>query len=116
MKAFDLTTTPHAPVSSPTPGARAAVLHDQGQVRVRRIELDAGGAIPPCQMNDDVVFVMLQGSVVVTSGADEELVVAPGAVYIPGGATTRSLRALEPSLILAVLCKGTPEDSPTMQA
>jgi len=116
MKAFDLTTTPHAPVNSPTPGARAAVLHDQGQVKVRRIELDAGGAIPPCQMNDDVVFVMLQGSVLVTSGADEELVAAPGAVYIPGGATTRSLRALEPSLILAVLCRSAPKDPPAAGA
>jgi hypothetical protein len=48
----------------------------------------------------------------VTSGADEELVAAPGAVYIPGGATTRSLRALEPSLILAVLCKGARTDDP----
>ncbi|MEI6451993.1 MAG: hypothetical protein WCP98_18870, partial [Actinomycetes bacterium] len=70
------------------------------------------GAIPPCQMSDDVVFVMLRGSVLVTSGADEELVAAPGAVYIPGGATTRSLRALEPALIVAVLCKGAPADSP----
>ena len=112
MKVFDLTTTPHAPVSSPTPGARAAVLLDEGQARVRRIELDAGSVIPPCQMSDDVVFVMLRGAVIVTSGADEELVAAPGAVYIPGGATTRSLRALEHSLILAVLCKGAREDPP----
>jgi len=112
MKAFDLTTTPHAPVASPAPGARAAVLLDQGQAKVRRIELDAGGSIPPCQMSDDVVFIMLRGAVMVTSGADEELVVAPGAVYIPGGATTRSLRALEPSLILAVLCKGARTDDP----
>lgn len=116
MKAFDLAATPRAPVTSPAPGARAAVLLDEGQAKVRRIELDAGGAIPPCQMSDDVVFVMLEGSVLVTSGADEELVVAPGAVYIPGGATTRSLRALEPSLILAVLCKGAPEDPPTAKA
>ena len=116
MKAFDLAATPHAPVTSPAPGARAAVLLDEGQAKVRRIELDAGGVIPPCQMSDDVVFVMLQGSVLVKSGADEELVVAPGAVYIPGGATTRSLRALEHSLILAVLCKGAPADSPPAPA
>ena len=46
----------------------------------------------------------------------EELVAAPGAVYVPGGATTRSLRALEPSLILAVLCKGASQDSPVAAA
>jgi quercetin dioxygenase-like cupin family protein len=116
MKAFDLTTIPHAPVTSPAPGAHAAVLLDQGQAKMRRIELDAGGTIPPCQMSEDVVFVMLRGSVMVTAGADEELVAAPGAVYIPGGATTRSLRALEPSLIVAVLCKRTREDPPATNA
>ena len=116
MKAFDLTATPSVPVASPANGARAAVLLDQGQAKVRRIELDAGGAIPPCQMSDDVVFVMLRGSVMVTAGPQEELVAAPGAVYVPGGATTRSLRALEPSLILAVLCKGASQDSPVAAA
>ena len=116
MKALDLTIIPHVSVTSPAPCARAAVLLDQGQAKVRRIELDAGGTIPPCQMSEDVVFVMLRGSVMVTSGADEELVAAPGAVYVPGGATTRSLRALEPSLILAVLCKGAREDSPAANA
>jgi len=112
MKTFDLAAAPSVPVAVPASGIHAAMLLDEGQAKVRRIELDAGGAIPPCQMSDDVVFVMLQGSVVVTSGADEELVAAPGAVYIPGGATTRSLRAHEPSLILAVLCKGARTDDP----
>lgn len=112
MKTFDLTAAPSAPTSSPASGARAAVLLDQGRAKVRRIELDAGGTIPPCRMNDDVVFVMLRGSVLVTAGTEEEIVAAPGAAYIPRGATTRSLRALEPSQILAVLCKGAPEDPP----
>jgi hypothetical protein len=67
-------------------------------------------------MSDDVVFVMLRGSVLVTSGSEEELVAAPGAMYIPGGATTRSLRALEPSLVLAVLCKGAREEPPAANA
>jgi len=116
MKSFDLTAAPSAPVAGPAPGARACVLLDEGQAKVRRIELDAGGAIPPCQMSDDVVFVMLRGSVLVTAGSEEELVAAPGAVYIPGGATTRSLRALEPSLVLAVLCKGAREDPPAANA
>jgi quercetin dioxygenase-like cupin family protein len=116
MKTFDLTAVPSGLAASPAPGARAALLLDQGQAKVRRIELDAGGVVPPCQMSDDVVFVMLRGSVLVTSGSEEELVAAPGAVYIPGGATTRSLRALEPSLVLAVLCKGAREDPPAANA
>ena len=113
MKTFDLAAAPSGLVTCPAPGAQAAVLLDQGQAKVRRIELDAGAAIPPCQMSDDVVFVVLRGSVLVTAGAEEELVTAPAAAYIPGGATTRSLHAVEPALILAVLCKGTSAGSAT---
>jgi len=110
MKAFDLAAGSGVPAASPAPGVSVAVILAEGKAKMRRIELDAGSAIPPCQMSEDVVFVVLRGSVLVTAGADEECVAAPGAAYIPGGATTRSLRALEPSLILAVLCKGARED------
>jgi quercetin dioxygenase-like cupin family protein len=116
MKAFDLTALPSAPVAGLASGARASVLLDEGRAKVRRIELDAGGVVPPCQMSEDVVFVVLRGLVLVTAGAEEECVAAPGAAYIPGGATTRSLRALEPSLILAVLCKGPREEPPAAKA
>ena len=116
MRTFDLTAAASGHVASPASGARATVLLDQGKAKVRRIELDAGGVVPPCRMSDDVVFVVLRGSVLVTAGSEEELVAAPGAVYIPGGATTRSLRALKPSLILAVLCKGACEDPPAAKA
>ncbi len=112
MKTFDLTTVPSGLAPASASGTRVAVLLDQGQAKLRRIELDADEVIPPCRMSDDVAFVVLRGSVFVTAGSEEELVAAPGAVYIPGGATTRSLRALEPSLILAVLCKGAREDPP----
>jgi quercetin dioxygenase-like cupin family protein len=105
VKSFDLNRAPSESAATPAPGVRAAVLLDQEQAKMRRIELDAGGAIPPCQMAEDVVFVVLRGLVVITAGADEEAVAAPGAVYVPGGATTRSLRATEPSLVLAVLCR-----------
>jgi len=116
MKIFDLTAVPSGPITSPSSGARAAVLLDEGQAKVRRMELDAGSRIPPCRMSDDVVFVLLRGSVLITAGPEDELVAAPGAVYIPGGTTTRSLQALESSLILAVLCKGAAAGSPAADA
>ena len=116
MKTFDLTAAPSGVAPASASGARVAVFLDRGQAKLRRIELDAGGVVPPCQMSDDVVFVVLRGSVLVTSGSEEELVAAPGAAFIPGGATTRPLRALEPSLVLAVLCKGAREDPPAANA
>jgi len=80
----------------------AAVLLDEPHVRVRRIDLAAGGGIPPCRMHDDVVFVVLAGRVRFRSEGDESVVDAPGAVYVPGGATERSMDALAPSTVLAV--------------
>jgi len=39
------------------------VLLEHDQMKVRRIELAAGARIPPCQMQEDVVFVVLTGRV-----------------------------------------------------
>ncbi|NMC68576.1 MAG: hypothetical protein GYA57_00755 [Myxococcales bacterium] len=80
----------------------AKVLLDEPNVRVRRIQLAGGGGIPPCRMQEDVVFVVLSGRVRFRSEGDECLVEAPGAVYVPGGATERSMDALAPSLVVAV--------------
>ncbi len=85
-------------------GFGASVLLEHDQMKVRRIELASGAQIPPCQMQEDVVFVVLAGRVTFRSEGDETLVVTPGAVFIPGGATTRSMEAHEASLVLAVLC------------
>jgi hypothetical protein len=106
------------------------VLLDEGGCKVRRIALPEGAVIPPCRMEHDVVFVVLEGRVLFTTGqksddgAVPELakvdvvetteadavetaeVAAPGAVFVAGGALSRSMRALMPSLVLAVLCRG----------
>jgi len=83
----------------------ASVLFNQEAVKIRRIELAAGARIPPCRMKEDVVFVVIDGRVTFRTEGEESVVNAPGAVFIPGGATTRSMEADEPSLVLAVLCK-----------
>jgi len=89
-------------------GFAAEVLLEHDQMKVRRIELAAGARIPPCQMQEDVVFVVLGGRVTFRADEEEALVVPPGAVFIPGGATTRSMEAHEASLVLAVLCRRSP--------
>ena len=81
------------------------VLLEHDQMKVRRIELAAGARIPPCQMQDDVIFIVLNGRVTFCTDGEETLVAPPGAVFIPGGATTRSMEAHEASLVLAVLCR-----------
>ena len=81
------------------------VLLEHDQMKVRRIELAAGARIPPCQMQEDVVFIVVAGRVTFRAEEAEVLVTPPGAVFIPGGTTTRSMEAHETSLVLAVLCR-----------
>ncbi|MCX6567020.1 MAG: hypothetical protein NTW38_11470 [Candidatus Aminicenantes bacterium] len=89
------------------------MLLDEGRVKVRRIDLAAGVRIPPCEMKEDVVFVVLSGRVAFSSESSTASVDAPGAVYIPGGDATRSMTAESPARVLAVLCRAsdTPESA-----
>ena len=108
MMRIDLGSTP----ARTDGGFAASVLLEHDQLKVRRIVLAAGARIPPCQMQEDVVFVVVTGRITFRAEADETLVAAPWAVFIPGGATTRSMEAHEASLVLAVLCRrgaATPE-------
>jgi hypothetical protein len=84
---------PFAPGST---GPEVEVLLAEGRAKVRRIDLAAGARIPPCVMKEDVVF---------TSESSSETVEAPGAVYIPGGDATRSMKAESATRVLAVLCR-----------
>ena len=97
---LDLDTAP-----AQSDGFVSSVLLEHDQMKVRRIELAAGARIPPCQMQEDVAFIVITGRITFRAEEDEELVVPPGAVFIPGGATTRSMEAHEDSLVLAVLCR-----------
>jgi quercetin dioxygenase-like cupin family protein len=83
----------------------ATVLFEQGMVKVRRIELGAGAVIPPCRMQEDVLFIVIEGRVAFIAEGDKAVVSAPNAIFITGGATTRSMEAEEDSLVFAVLCK-----------
>ncbi|HBN07758.1 MAG TPA: hypothetical protein DD435_03595 [Cyanobacteria bacterium UBA8530] len=99
MKVFEL----QRGVDDPPSGVE--LLMDEGTAKIRRIDLPAGGSIPPCKMSEDVVFVVLSGKVVMVSGEEKALVTAPSAVYIPGGAVDRHMEAVEASRILAILTR-----------
>ena len=100
--------------------ADVAMVLDEDSCTVRRIALAEGGRIPPCRMRHDVVFVVLRGRVIFTTadasdeigGAESAEVVAPGAVFVPRSAASRSMRAVEPSLVLALLCRSATVENP----
>jgi quercetin dioxygenase-like cupin family protein len=104
MSSFDLSAVRSDAVAAGA-AARVAILLDESRVKLRHIELEADGEIPPCRMSEDVVFVVLKGSVVLTCEGDEEVVSAPGAAYVPAEAATRSVRAMAPAILLAVMCR-----------
>ena len=84
-------------------GVSVAVLLDRGRLKVRRIDLAPGARIPPCQMQEDVLFIVLAGEVTFRGEGEESRVTAPGAVFIPGGAPIRTMEAHEASVVLGVL-------------
>jgi hypothetical protein len=53
----------------------AEVLFEKAAMKIRRIELGAGARIPPCQMQEDVVFVVVAGRVAFRTDTDEALAV-----------------------------------------
>jgi len=103
----------NVPFTPGSAGPDVEVLLDEGRAKVRRIDLAAGGRIPPCEMRDDVVFIVMSGRVSFSTDSLTSTVEAPGAVYIPGRGLTRSLTAESPARILAVLCRAndTPESA-----
>lgn len=101
MKVINFSKAPSCEIGS----YAASVLFEQGAVKVRRIELAAGARIPPCRMQEDVVFVVIEGRVAFLTEGEKAVVSAPNAMFIPGGATTRSMEADEASLVLAVLSR-----------
>ena len=95
---------------SPDTGSSATLLLEQGRLKARRVELSRGARIPPCQMEEDVVFVVLTGDVTFRAENQISRVTAPGAVFIPGGATTRTMEAHDDSLVLGVLSRPAPNE------
>ncbi|MCX6559270.1 MAG: hypothetical protein NTZ26_02025 [Candidatus Aminicenantes bacterium] len=94
-----------APFAPGPAGPGVEILLDEGRTKVRRIDLAAGGSIPPCRMQEDVVFIVLSGRVTFADEKSASAIEAPGAVYIPGRGAVRSMTAESPARVLAVLCR-----------
>jgi quercetin dioxygenase-like cupin family protein len=50
------------------------VLLEHDPMKVRRIELAAGARIPPCRMQEDVIFTVLKGRVTFRADGEEALI------------------------------------------
>jgi mannose-6-phosphate isomerase-like protein (cupin superfamily) len=64
--------------------------------------LEAGNSIPPCKMDNDVLFYFLSGTGTITVDGDTEIIVIGDCVVVPQQAESRSIHAESDLEILAV--------------
>jgi len=76
------------------------VLSQSGTFKVRLIQLEAGGEIPPCRMATDVIFCILQGKGIITVN-DQSNQVKPHSLIITNPATI-SMRSKDGMKLLGI--------------
>ena len=73
-------------------GKKTAVLHNSDNVKIRIVELAAGGAIPTCEMSAIVIFHVLSGAVEITANGERSSLVEGQGVF-SGPATVSMVSA-----------------------
>ncbi|MGQ9470817.1 MAG: hypothetical protein ACUVR0_03885 [Candidatus Aminicenantales bacterium] len=67
--------------------------------------LKAGQQIPPCRMDHDVMFVVLEGEGKIIVDEEEQAIKKTSWVFVPKEKETRSLKAGTKMIVLAVQVK-----------
>jgi len=81
------------------------VFFERGKIKAQVVGLEAGQAIPPCRMDHDVIFVVIEGEGrIIVDGEDEPLEESTF-VFVPKERKTRSLKALTKMAVLAIQVK-----------
>jgi len=78
------------------------VFFELGKFRAQVMGLEAGQEIPPCRMEHDVIFVVLDGQGVILVDGEEQLVGKSALVFVPKERETRSIKAMTNMSLLAV--------------
>ncbi|MCK7534246.1 MAG: YeeE/YedE family protein [Marinilabiliales bacterium] len=93
---------PFAPVAA---GPKVDVVLDEKRIKVRRIDLAAGAEIPRAKCRRTSFLSFFPAGSLLPPNPRPKPSNAPGAVYIPGGHATRSMKAESAARVLAVLCR-----------
>jgi len=80
------------------------VLFQSGTTKVRLIQLDAGGEIPPCAMAMNVIFCVLQGKGIITVNEKSNQVKPHSLIITPP--TTISMKSDEGMRVLGIQIVG----------
>ena len=83
-------------------GPVKTVFYDAGRLKAQVMGLESGQRIPPCFMDHDVVFVVLEGEGELTADADRFSVRPFSWVRVPKETGTRAIEAATKMIILAM--------------
>lgn len=78
------------------------VFFESKRLKAQVMGLEAGQKIPPCRMEHDVVFVVLEGRGVIFVDGEERAVGKSAFVFVPKEKETRSIEAITQLSLLAV--------------
>ena len=78
------------------------VFLEHGHLKVQITCLSAGQQIPPCKMEHDVLFYVIEGEGTIIVDNDEKVLVTSQAAFVPKEAESRSIKAKTNMNILAV--------------
>jgi len=81
------------------------IFYDAGGIKAQLIYLRAKQVIPPCKMDNDVLFYVIEGKGEITVDNRREKLRAKVSVIVPKEAESRSISAESNLVILAVQCK-----------
>jgi quercetin dioxygenase-like cupin family protein len=78
------------------------VFFESDKLKAQVMGLEAGQEIPPCRMEHDVLFVVLEGRGVISVDGEDQTVGTSVFVFVPKEKVTRSIRATTKMSLLAV--------------
>ncbi|MGB9721499.1 MAG: hypothetical protein ACPL28_08490 [bacterium] len=83
-------------------GPHKKIFYDKGNLKAQIVCLKAGQMIPPCRMDNDVLFYIIEGEGEITVDDKKERLFPWVSIIVPKEAESRSISAKTDMVILAV--------------
>ncbi len=86
-------------------GHTKMIFYDSERIKAQVMGFEPGQQIPPCRMDHDVMFVVLEGEGKIIVNGEEEAVEKTSWVFVPKEKETRSLKAETKMIVLSIQLK-----------